>query len=521
MFNIFKTSFKIDIAYATNSLIYSFKSLPFLGQFFSDSLYKSRDLKKVIGILGILLTTCKLLLGRLFYFLVVYGVACILGNNSLIIDFIYVYVIFALIGAVINTNLLNTSTKKYFSIILFNMDAKGYLLCDFIVGLILSFGLNLVGFAFISLFINVPLLSALLLSLFSLLCRVVGEGISISFYKKHKYLLITKYVLTYTYAGILLATIFFSKMFIPYGTLIFKYGFVISIILAILSFIYIFSVDDYRAIYKMINTQKNVMTSNNTDSRQAMLEVKDKNKIINSKKLQNKKGYDFFNTIFFERHKEILLSSAKRTAFISALVIVGVVVLIIKIPEVFNFIKKITNFNASWLVIIMYCINRGAVVTQAMFYNCDHAMLTYNFYREPKVLMKLFEKRLVTVVKVNLIPAIVIALGTILFLYFTSNTVIINYITLPLFVICLSIFFSVHYLVIYYLLQPFNKDLKIKKASYNIVYSLTAYIAFMLGEVSMSSLNFSIFGLLFTILYIALALYLVYRFAPLTFKLND
>ena len=108
-----------------------------------------------------------------------------------------------------------------------------------------------------------------------------------------------------------------------------------------------------------------------------------------------------------------------------------------------------------------------------------------------------------------------------MFLYFTSNTVIINYITLPLFVICLSIFFSVHYLVIYYLLQPFNKDLKIKKASYNIVYSLTAYIAFMLGEVSMSSLNFSIFGLLFTILYIALALYLVYRFAPLTFKLND
>ena len=203
------------------------------------------------------------------------------------------------------------------------------------------------------------------------------------------------------------------------------------------------------------------------------------------------------------------------------MVIVGVVVAIIKVPEVFNFIKKITNFNASWLVIIMYCINRGSVVTQAMFYNCDHAMLTYNFYREPKVLLKLFEKRLVTVIKINLIPAIVIALGMILFLYFTSNTIIINYITLPLFVICLSIFFSVHYLVIYYLLQPFNKDLKIKKASYNIVYSLTAYIAFMLGEVSMSSLTFSIFGLVFTIFYIILALYLVYRFAPLTFKLND
>ena len=176
--------------------------------------------------------------------------------------------------------------------------------------------------------------------------------------------------------------------------------------------------------------------------------------------------------------------------------------------------------HLAYFVIIMYFINRGSIITQAMFYNCDHAMLTYNFYREPDVILGLFKKRLITVVKVNLIPAIVVGLGIDIILYLSGSLVGVNYITSFLFIIILSIFFSVHYLVLYYLLQPYNKDMQVKKISYSVVSIVTYFVAYSIKDLVMSSLLFSVIGIIGTVLYIVVAIILVYKKAPYTFKLN-
>ena len=169
---------------------------------------------------------------------------------------------------------------------------------------------------------------------------------------------------------------------------------------------------------------------------------------------------------------------------------------------------------------IMFFINRGAIITQAMFFNCDHAMLRYNFYREPKVILELFKKRLLTVVKVNLLPAFVIGIGNIVLLLISKNTYsTLTLVTTFLFILSLSIFFSVHYLVIYYLLQPFNKDMEVKKASYSFVTLGTYLLCYILTNLVMTSELLSIFGVLFVIIYVILSLFLVYKIAPRTFKL--
>ena len=86
--------------------------------------------------------------------------------------------------------------------------------------------------------------------------------------------------------------------------------------------------------------------------------------------------------------------------------------------------------------------------------------------------------------------------------------------------IILSVFFSVHYLVIYYLLQPYNEKMEMKKVSYTIVSLVTYLIAYTLNDIRMPSLYFSLIGLLFTVGYIVVGLRLVYKKAPKTFKLN-
>ena len=168
----------------------------------------------------------------------------------------------------------------------------------------------------------------------------------------------------------------------------------------------------------------------------------------------------------------------------------------------------------------MYFINRGAIITQAMFFNCDHAMLNYNFYKEPKTIIELFKKRLKTVTKVNLLPAFVIGTGNIILLILLKETDIIVLLSMFIFIIFLSIFFSVHYLVIYYLLQPFNKDLEVKKTSYSFVTLITYILCYNLIDLVLDIKVLSILGIIFTGVYILISMALVYKVAPKTFKLN-
>ena len=75
-----------------------------------------------------------------------------------------------------------------------------------------------------------------------------------------------------------------------------------------------------------------------------------------------------------------------------------------------------------WFVFVMYIINRGTVVTQSMFMNCDHSMLTYRFYKTPKVILALFKERLKTLIKIIYYQTIVISIGLPILLYITGGT---------------------------------------------------------------------------------------------------
>ena len=185
---------------------------------------------------------------------------------------------------------------------------------------------------------------------------------------------------------------------------------------------------------------------------------------------------------------------------------------------------KINDFTLRYLpyfVFIMYIINRGTVVTQAMFMNCDHSMLTYRFYKTPKVILSLFKERLKTLIQINLLPAIVIAIGLPLTLYLTGGTDNpLNYAILFISIIAMSIFFSVHYLILYYLLQPYNVNIEMKSSTYTIAQTITYFVCYAMLQIKMPTYIFGISTIIFSIIYCIISLILVYKYAPKTFKLR-
>ncbi len=521
MINTLKMALKIDLTYAINANAYQIKRLPIFRNIFNGGRYDFK-LKKFARVLSILLSALRFVFYRLLYFFVLYYISSLINSSNVTKTFIYIYFIFTFIGMFINNNVLSTNKKKYFSIILFNMDAKKFMKATFVWSLFLSLILNCLGFLVLSLFLDYSFLDCLILILFSMCARVVGEVISVFFYKKKGYLFTANYknTLVVLFIFFALASLPFFNIFI--SNVVIYYTFFIFLILSVFGCIYLMNVKDYKLIYKKLFTEKAAISSKDIDSYAGdMVQIKDKDKYIASYKLSGKKGYDLFNTIFFERHREILIRSSRNTGIIAFILIVVLGVLTFYNKDISFTVHDFILNRLGWFVVVMYIINKGSTVTQAMFYNCDHAMLKYNFYREPDVIISLFKKRLFTLIKINLLPAIIIGIGFSVLLAITGGDLIINYITIPLFIIVLSIFFSVHYLVMYYLIQPYNKNLEMKSFSYTFVSFITCVICYLFSNLRVSSLYFSIFGIIFTIGYIVFALKLVYRKAPITFKIKS
>lgn len=80
-------------------------------------------------------------------------------------------------------------------------------------------------------------------------------------------------------------------------------------------------------------------------------------------------------------------------------------------------------------------------------------MLTYRIYRiyrTPKVILGLFKERLKTLIVVNLLPTLIIAIALPVLLFITGGADnVLNYFILFISIIAMSIFFSVHYLVMW------------------------------------------------------------------------
>ena len=117
--------------------------------------------------------------------------------------------------------------------------------------------------------------------------------------------------------------------------------------------------------------------------------------------------------------------------------------------------------------------------------------------------------------------SLVIGGGLALILFATGGTDNpLNYVVLIVSILCMSLFFSIHYLTIYYLLQPYNAGTELKSGTYRIVLSVTYVACFALMQLRMPIMIFGIMTIVFCVLYSIVASILVYRLAPKTFRLR-
>ena len=276
--------------------------------------------------------------------------------------------------------------------------------------------------------------------------------------------------------------------------------------------------------YYAINQELLFGLTNQMDSsaqRQLAKQVSEKKISADTSITSSRKGFEYLNELFIKRHKKILWNSTKKISCVCAFLVATVLVIIYLMPEARADLNRIVMTWLPYFVFIMYAINRGMNFTQALFMNCDHSLLTYSFYKQPNFILRLFQIRLREIMKINAVPALVIGGGLALILFASGGTDNpLNYVVLIVSILCMSLFFSIHYLTVYYLLQPYNAGTELKSGTYRIIMSVTYLVCFALMRLRMPIMIFGLMTIVFCVLYSIAASVLVYRFAPKTFRIR-
>lgn len=519
-----KISFALKNTYRVNSILYALKQMLLIKMILPSVLYGAKGLKIFANILSAIWEILSAFLGEFIYLMCIYAIVAYgydgYSNKSEL--FLHMLLILTIIGAFMNTNLFNPTKEKYYAVFLMRMDAKQYVLINYgyaILKVVIGF---LPFMILVGSMLDLPLWLSIILPFSIAGLKLFIAATSLWDYEKRGLAYNENKLGKFLWAFVALMIILsggLPAVNIAVPQIVSTVLFIAFIPLGMIGAVKVIRFDEYKAVFRDLFAQTQPFADKKT---QALRKQSEKYISADTNITSDCKGFEYLNELFIKRHKNILWSASKMITYVCLVLIAGAIIASYVFPE----FREVTNhLILNWLpyfVFIMYIINRGTGFTQALFVNCDHSLLTYPFYKQPGMILKLFAIRLREIMKVNALPALVIGAGLSLLLFITGGTDnVLNYAVIIVSILCMSAFFSVHYLTIYYLMQPYNAATEIKNGMYQVVRVATYVVCYYMIKVRMPTIVFGTLTIVFCILYCMIACILVYRFAPKTFRLRQ
>ena len=258
------------------------------------------------------------------------------------------------------------------------------------------------------------------------------------------------------------------------------------------------------------------MTKGNEYTRQG-LQMQAKLSMETGKDLTYLSGMTYLNALLFDRYKKVLYKKV-RNWVLSLVVILVALEAFRYYLEPFELTEAVLLQCLPFSFMIMYIASSGKVVAQMVFVNCDISMLHYPFYREAKTIIAGFNYRFWQICKLNLIFACSLFL-TIMVLgrfAFSMETILLT----ALLLISLTALFSFHDLFIYYILQPFTKDMEVINPVYKFLSGALYWVAYLNIKLDLGSHLYILLISLAMIAYVSIGYWILLKKAPQTFRLK-
>lgn len=519
MIKMLRISWDIQRTYQVNSILYSLKQVPILRRLLPEQLYRVCGLKIFAAILSFFWGFFKLFGGKALYFAIclvwpLKWYSALPEQES----YLHILLFLTVIGTIINTGFADGSYQRYYAVNLLRMNAKKYTLAQFaweMTKLVLGF----LPFSLLFGWSNrVPLWFCILIPF----CVVGGKLFAVAkdlrAFERRGGVIQNNFWLQWGSAAALLIPAYG----LPFAGVLFPTWLSMTLLLLMLvQGLLSLPVLCRFSAYRQLNQQAMAEFFNNNQVITQSAQNTTRNQISQGGTVsEDKKGLEYLNALFIKRHRKLLWRTTwmiSGACGIAAVVSMGVLWILPGIRA--NVQEGVLHTLPVWSF-ILYFINRGTGFTRALFINCDHSLLTYSFYKQPKTVLKLFQIRLREITKINAIPALILSLGLDGLLWTAGGGSWIEYLVIPVTLLSMSLFFSIHYLTLYYLLQPYNAGTELKSGTYQIVTGLTYFVCYMLSKTQLPAMLFGLLCIGFCLTYSVIACVLVYRIAPRTFRIR-
>ena len=528
----------------TNSMICWLRKLPLTRHLVTSEFHRWTWIKTLIVVISWLREFLKIFIYKILYYILLFTQLTFVmdrfGETQAPFTreqcLMYLLVLLPIVGAVFNNEVFDMEEDTYHAVFTLKMPAREYMLSRFIYSSLKYLTGNLVvGCLVLCLFGGLPFQVAFCYVIYGTALKWIYTGLEVLYRSRHigerwsnRVISIARAVITGI--PIVLVIMLFAGVnyVLPVNYLTFAILAAASLLISIPLGLFLVHYDKYRLIFKTFLTPE--MIIKNKEARQnaeTQVTRESMSKAISgfgmkTDMVDKRSGYDLFNALFFKRHWKIILMPALTTAGLAVLGVGALIFLIITEPGSTKAVSFALYEYPGFLLFTMYAINTAKRASEAMFVNCDASMLMYRFYRKPKTLLSVFAGRLKRLMFINLIPAVVIAGGVALLVAMSGEGSVIDIILYPLTVIVLSMFFTTHNVILYYLLQPFTSESKIKNPVYKFVHMITYMVCFTVMMYMRNVPTTMFFGICagFSIVYIPVALIIVYKLAPKTFRIR-
>lgn len=373
--------------------------------------------------------------------------------------------------------------------------------------------------------INIDVLRILYFVIFGYSLRYLAAVIFLKFNFKSKPFMKNLNIVSWICAVIVfiasIAIIFFIKKLIDFSVLYdVKFG-ILGILIFVISTYLALRRDNIEEVsYRFLNYKE----LNEVDIK----EINKKNYSLSEKKISKDEkdfskfsGIEYINKIFFYRTLGAIKKKLIIQGIIKAIFLIGFAVVSYFISAQNE--KKIIETAPTYFPLVIfagcYMLFNADFFIRYCFINMDYSLLKYSYYRRKDFLMKSIKIRMMQLLKLQAVIFMILLTSITVITYnfkFTVFETIICYI----YAITALLFYTLHYLFAYYIIQPFNKDIEAK----NPLYSMLTWFIYMISYLSI------IFGavspvvswglLIFCVIYIILGFVGIKYLAVKRFKLR-
>lgn len=522
--------FRIRMTRKVNGFFYYVKRLPLIGRLLKESCYAAVNLKGVLSVFSFLVDILMNLLKNLLYLFVVIAVPLInlqkhADDGQITNGFLFGFVLLSLVaGSISNSKLLTADDETFILSRQMHMEARRCLCSHSRY----NYGMNAIGLALacflLSFMFSFPFWYAGMAGFGYLGSHQLMDMLQMQHFRKKNsfYLYANTWKLLIPLGSLLLLyVLYWLNVEVAFASLLFCVSTLVCAVAIIPYIRYEKNYDAYSELLtRLLMDNHEVLKLNNEEMKRMDVAVDERSYTEEELHLQTEKtGYAFLNELFFRRHKHLIYKPVRfRLVAMTMIWVAGTLVMIV-LKEDLKITKDILQLLPPF-VFLSYILSISQRVCKAMFMNCDVSLLHYSYYRSREAVLVNFRLRLKKLCFYNLLLIMVLCL------YMNSTVVLVGLpytlSTLLLFdfaLLCLAVFFSVHYLFVYYIFQPYNEQFDMKNPFMSILNGIVYLFCYFCMQLE-GSLIFVSGILAATLLYIPIALLLVYRLSPRTFHLK-